>query len=268
MKIGLLIIKKTNNSKYMKMKVKVVFIVCCALFLSGCFSAKVLVEGKAELIDSPRVVLLGAEINPYQKPKRVNTPEMWFNRKINKRSEEIQKIAKSRVDVQYEILTNHLKNILNVEIVADEEVNRLLEQANCEALKHDVIESGEKRFPHIFCSDSGIHPIEYKAKKISKLNENLGEFKERLAQIAKATSADAMILSISAPHAWGVGAGGFVAKMDLRTYIYVFAPDGSLRSYGEGSSKPFNTNGKDIADFMDALDEYKEISGNLITALK
>lgn len=246
------------------MKYKNAIYIVILLLFSSCFPAKIMVEKKQlSLNESSKILLLGAEINPYGKPIRVNTPEFWFNKKIYNNSEQIQNIAKSRIDVEHKLIEEHINNIFNSEIITTNSYTEALTQ-----YKKTAIENEDKNFPLIFCSEKGIHPISYKRKEIRRLDEKLGNYQSELAKIATITKADAMVLFISEPKVWGVGAGGFVAKMQLDSYMYVFDSNGNLEAFIKGNSKPFNTNGKDVSDFIDALDEFKELSEKMMLKLK
>ncbi len=240
-------------------------IILLASLLTSCFSAKIEVK-KGNIPHSPKVLILGTEINPYGHPRKNGMAEVWFNIKPNKNSEEIQKISASRINTQKEILSRHFQKIFKAEVLNNDQINTLIEKNNWQKFNRNI-ETGDKYFPVIFCSTPGIHPITYLPKEIRKLNDIIPSFQNEIKIITQKTDADIFVLSVSEPKVFGVGAGGFLAKIQLEIHLFVFDKNGELISSVNGNSKPITTNGKDTGDFMEVLDEYNQLSEKLVELL-
>lgn len=215
---------------------------------------------------NPQILILGNELNPYGRPRRHGMAEVYFDIKPNKRAEEIQKIAKSRLPEQNEILRQHFKDIFNAKLVSNDELKNIIKEGGWQEFNRDII-TEDKHFPTIFCSNPGIHPLRYSPKEIKKLSEKFPSIKNDLHSISQSTNADILVLAVSEPKVFGVGAGGFVAKMQLEMHLFVFNAKGELISYVNGNSKPINTGGKKMGDYMETFDEFNELSLQLVKSL-
>ena len=243
-----------------------------SLLLLSCTSLKTCVDNPVDLSQKTKVCVLGTEIIPYGRPRKIKMSpldhEAMFDKKVNKNASRLMVAEESRLDSHYKILCNTLAQKYNVEVLNDEVISAQL-SANelIELNKASELILPDNYFKKVLCSQKGIHPVMYNSEALhTKKKFEFSSYCAEIQKISDNVDADLFLLSIIEPHNRGVGAFGIAAEIHLEMHLLLYDKTGKLVSHLRAQTKGQNVDGKDIDDFMSIIDDYPFLLDKLLMA--